>query len=110
MHPIFRNKTWFAAYLILWGALGGMLAALLRIPPSTLGWRDAILIAEPLCVFFAFVCLAPFYVCRHLPLASADRFRLSVYHSGAALLATSLWVGLARAIGYVLELGGRLDP
>jgi hypothetical protein len=110
MHPIFRNKVWFAVYLVVWVILGGMLAALLRVPPSTLAWRDALAIAEPLCLFFAFVCLTPWYVCRQSPLGSADRFRLSVYHSGAAVLATALWVALARAIGYTLELGPRLDP
>src|SRR5215471_676096 len=115
MHPIFRNKTWFAAYLILWVAMGAMLAALLRVPQSTLAqskltWTDALAIAEPLCLFFAFVCLTPWYVCRQLPLASTDEIKLLLYHASAAILATAMWVAIARGVGYVLDLGPRLDP
>jgi two-component system sensor histidine kinase AlgZ len=110
MHPIFRNKTWFAAYLILWVALGVVLAALLRVPPSTLAWKDALAISEPLCLFFAFVCLTPWYVCRQLPLASTDEIKLLVYHASAAILATAMWVAIARGVGYLLDLGPRLDP
>jgi two-component system sensor histidine kinase AlgZ len=110
MHPIFRNKAWFAVYLNLWVILGVMLAALLRVPPSTLAWRETLLIAEPLCLFFAFVCLTPWYVCRQLPTASTDRIKLIVYHASAAILATAMWIGIARGIAYLLDLGGQLDP
>ena len=109
MHPIFRNKRWFAAYLTMWMALGAMLAALLRVP-EVLEWREALAIAGPLCLFFAFVSLTPWYVCRQLPLASTDTLKLGVYHAGAAVLATALWIALARALGLALGLGARLDP
>src|SRR5712692_4556971 len=110
MHPIFRNKNLFAAYLILWLGLGVMLAALLRVPGGALEWREALVIAGPLCLFFAFVCLTPWYVCRQLPLASTNGLKLAVYHASAAILATALWIAMARAIGYLLELGARLNP
>jgi LytS/YehU family sensor histidine kinase len=45
-----------------------------------------------------------------LPLASTNKFRLAAYHAGAAVLATALWIALARVIGYALNLGNRLDP
>ncbi len=109
MHPIFRNNRWFAAYLMLWLALSGMLAALMRVP-GALTWREALALACPLCLFFAFVCLTPWYVCRQLPLVSSGGGRLAVYHLGAAILATALWIGMARVISYSLVLGDRLDP
>ncbi len=110
MHPIFGNKSWFAAYLAICGVLGGMLAALLHGPGGTLDWKEALAISEPLLIFYAFVCLTPWYVCRQLPLASTNKFTLAAYHAGAAVLATALWIALARGIGYILHLGNRLNP
>ncbi len=108
MHPIFRNRRWFAAYVGLWVALGLMLAALLHLP-GMLAWREAAELAAPLCLFFAFVCLAPWYMCKQLPLGSAAIGEMVVYHLGAGVLATALWVALARVAASALAIGGRLD-
>jgi two-component system sensor histidine kinase AlgZ len=110
MHPIFRNKSWLASYLALCAISGGMLAALLHVPGFALGWKEALAISEPLSLFFAFVCLTPWYVCRLLPLSSTNKFKIVAYHSGAAVLAVALWIALARVIGYALNLGNRLEP
>ncbi len=85
MHPIFAKKTRFAAYIGLWLFIAVMLAALLRTP-GTLAWRDAFIIAVPLCLFYAFVCLTPWYVCRQLPLRSGDKLKLAAepYRRAAA--------------------------
>lgn len=109
MHPILRNRRWFAAYLGLWLALAVMLAALLHLP-GTLDWRETAALSGPLCLFFAFVCLAPWYMCRQLPLGSAGIAELLLYHLGAAVLATALWVALARVVAGAISLGARLDP
>jgi two-component system, LytTR family, sensor histidine kinase AlgZ len=110
MHPIMRNRVWFVAYLVVCAVLGGVLAALFRISGGALKWTEAAGISEPLFFFFGFVCLTPWYVCRQLPLASINRIKIAAYHGGAAVLATALWIGLARAIGYALNLGSRIDP
>ncbi len=81
MHPVFRNKNWFAAYLGLWLALAAALAALLHVP-GTLRWRETMALAGPLCLFFAFVCLTPWYMCRQLPLRSAGIAEMLVVSSG----------------------------
>jgi len=109
MHPIFRNRSWLAVYLVACAASGGILATLLRIAGGALDWKETLAVTEPLFVFFAFVCLTPWYSCRQLPLASTNLFKLAAYHASAALLATALWIALARAIGYALNLGSRLD-
>ncbi len=110
MHPIFRNKAWFAAYLAVCAVLGGLLAALLHFPGVALEWKEALAVSEPLFLFFAFVCLTPWYVCRQLPLASSGKFKLAAYHAGAAILASALWIALARVLAYSLKLGNRLNP
>jgi two-component system, LytTR family, sensor histidine kinase AlgZ len=110
MHPIFRNKSWFAVYLVLWLAvLASVLAALLHVP-GTLEWREVSLLAWPLCLFYAFLCLTPWYMCRQLPLVGSSRARLTISHLSTAVLATSMWVALARLIGWALSWGDRLDP
>jgi len=32
MHPIFAKKTRFAAYMLVWVLIGGLLTALLKMP------------------------------------------------------------------------------
>jgi two-component system sensor histidine kinase AlgZ len=109
MHPIFRNQKWFAAYAGLWVVLGVMLAGLLHLP-GALTWRETAALAGPLCFFFAFVCLAPLYMCRQWPLGSSGMTELLLYHLGAAVLATALWIALAGLVAFALALGARLDP
>jgi len=108
MHPIFRNRTGLAAYLALWTILAAALAGLIRIP-GDLNWSQALSIAIPLCLFYAFVCLTPWYLCRAFPLLTAGVTRLLVNHLGAAILAAALWVGMARLLALAMELGPRLD-
>jgi two-component system, LytTR family, sensor histidine kinase AlgZ len=110
MHPIFRSTGRFAAYILVSAVLGGILAALIRLSGAPLHWKETLALTEPLLVFFAFVCLTPWYVCRQLPLASANKWKIAAYHPSAAVLATALWIALARVISYVLDLGNRLDP
>lgn len=109
MHPIFSHPRYQAAYLGLWIVLAAMLAALVRLP-SDLGWGEALLLAAPLAMLYAFLCLTPWYVCRGLPLATSGPLRLMVNHLGAAILATALWIGAARGLAAAMELGPRLDP
>ena len=108
MHPIFRNTARLGAYLALWTILAALLGALMRIP-GDLTWSQALSVAVPLCLFYAFVCLTPWYMCRAFPLGTAGAARLLTNHLGVAILACALWIGLARlpqlvVIGLLLYL------
>ena len=109
MHPILAKKTWLLSYLALWALVGMMLAGLLRIP-GALSWRDALIISIPLYLFYAFVCLTPWYMCRQLPLASTNPAKLALNHVGAAVLASVIWVELARLIASQLGATAGLRP
>jgi two-component system sensor histidine kinase AlgZ len=109
MHPIFRNTTSLGAYMALWTILAALMAALMRIP-ADLAWSQALSVAVPLCMFYAFVCLTPWYLCRAFPLGSARVGRLLVNQLGAAILACALWIGLARLLAFALDLGPLLNP
>jgi two-component system, LytTR family, sensor histidine kinase AlgZ len=109
MHPILRNPKWMAQYVAVWLGLGYMLAVLLHVPGSGLSWPEALAVALPLCLFFAFACLTPWYMCRQLPRGSSRGLQPGLYHASAAVLATVLWIALARAIGYTFGFGARLN-
>jgi sensor histidine kinase YesM len=100
MHPIFRNKVWFAIYLASYAALGLLLAALFQAQDVASGWAGILAVTEPPCIFFSFLCLSPWYLCRQLPLAETAKTKLLFYHAGAAIASTALWIGLAAAIAY----------
>ncbi len=109
MHPIFRNTTRLGAYLALWTILAALMAALMRIP-ADLTWSQALSVAVPLCMFYAFVCLAPWYLCGAFPLGSGRVARLLINQLGAAILACTLWIGAARLLAFALDLGPELNP
>jgi hypothetical protein len=109
MHPLFRNRSWFASYLAVWFTVALLLAAVLR-GPGALNWREALLLSGPLCLFYAFACLTPWYVCRQLPLGLTNPVRLAAYHLGAAILSAALWIGLARTAAGLFGIGNRLNP
>ncbi len=97
MHPIFCSKWWFTGYMLVWVVIGGLLTGLLRMP-GTLTLEESAELAFPLCLLYAFFCLTPWYMCRHLPLRTTHPAKLIIQHLGAALLACGIWVKLANFI------------
>lgn len=109
MHPIFRRRVLLGWYLLAW-LLGSVLLAGLMVMPGALTWNEAFIVAAPLCLFYAFVCLTPWHVCRYLPLRSTAPPKLLLNHLGAAIVASALWVQMARLIAQFLNLSSRLKP
>jgi hypothetical protein len=109
MHPLSRHKIWLLVYVPAWWAIGLMLAAALSAP-GTLSWREAAMLAGPLCAFYGLVCTAPWYVARPLVRRRAPLANHVIQHAGATVLACALWLGAARGLATVVELGGDLGP
>jgi two-component system sensor histidine kinase AlgZ len=97
MHPIFSKKGRFAAYLLVWVLIGGMMTSFLRLP-GTLTLRESGELAAVLAAMYAFFCLTPWYMCPLLPLRTSNPINLTVQHLGAALLACGIWVKVANVI------------
>jgi two-component system, LytTR family, sensor histidine kinase AlgZ len=108
MHPLFQNRSAVAMYGALWLVLAGLLAALLRLAGDA-SWNEAVLLTTPPCVFYAAMCLTPWYMCRTLPL-HAEWWKLAANHLGASVFACALWIGAARLVSTSLELDRQLDP
>ena len=90
-----------ALYLALWVIVGALLAALLT-GEGGLSMGAAGLVAFPLVMAYAFVCLSAWYVARSTPLATAGVARLLFTAIGAALLSSAAWLMLARGWNAVL--------
>ncbi len=108
MHPLFQNRAAILVYSGTWVVLAGLLAALLRLAGAAT-WSEALLLSALPCLFYAFMCLTPWYMCKALPLSSAP-WRLLANHVGAAILAAALWIGLARATAALLGFDRQLAP
>ncbi|MBZ5587055.1 MAG: histidine kinase [Acidobacteriia bacterium] len=93
MHPILAFRGRLGPYLAAWVPLGGLLAGLLRIGGMT--WEQATVLALPLAVVYAFMCLAAWYPCRSAPLRKASFAKVVVTQLAAAGLSAMLWLFLA---------------
>lgn len=103
MHPLLARFRNLGIYLLAWIPVAAMLAYLLRASGG-LGWSDALALSLPLCLIYAFVCLAAWYPCRVTPLETSGFPRLALTHLLAALFLSTLWTVMAK--GLALGLAG----
>jgi len=93
MHPILAFRGRLGPYLAAWVPLAGLLAGLLRI--GGVAWLQAAVLAVPLAVVYAFMCLAAWYPCQSAPLGKASFARVITTQAAAAVLSALLWLFLA---------------
>lgn len=97
MHPIFATRYRMLQYLGAWLVIAELVLAVLHYP-GHLSYRQAAFISVPLCLFYGFVCLSPWYLCEAIPLASQRLARILVSHGLAAFVAGTLWIWLAQVL------------
>jgi two-component system sensor histidine kinase AlgZ len=103
MHPLLVARGRLSLYLLAWIPLALLLAYLL-VMMGGLGWVEALTLSLPLALFYALICLAPWYMCRALTLGSTSILKILEYHSAAAAVAALVWIvagkGLALVVGH----------
>lgn len=99
MNPLFANSRRLALYLSAWGPICAILLYLF-VSLGGLNWARAAALAIPLCLVYAFVCLSAWYSCRSIPLENSGAW---LAHLVGALVATLLWILIARAIAALLS-------
>jgi two-component system, LytTR family, sensor histidine kinase AlgZ len=104
MHPLLAGKGRITIYLVAWLPLAALLGYLLSIT-GKLPLIESESLAIPLSLFYALVCLAPWYMCKVLPLAPAQILKLLADHAVAAVVAALLWIVVGKGLALVL---GRL--
>ncbi len=101
MHPILAYRGRLGPYLVAWVPLAALLTGLLRIGGLT--WLQAGVVAVPLAVVYAFMCLAAWYPCRSAPIRDASFAKVIATQLAAAALSAMLWLFLADTWAVVLE-------
>jgi hypothetical protein len=89
-------------YLAVLFPLAGLLTAVVAVLGGS-PWPEAGAVAVPMAVLFAFLALGAGYSCRVLPLSRTTAGRTALSHGITALVASSLWVGLARLLAVGLD-------
>jgi signal transduction histidine kinase len=102
MHPILSQFRRLALYLIAWIPLAGLLAYILATSGGAAP-REALALAVPLCLVYAFVCLSAWYSCRVTPLEQSSFSKLLGTHFAGALVASGLWILVARVLAAELS-------
>jgi signal transduction histidine kinase len=98
MHPILLNRTRLVLYFLVWAPLGIALAFLLH-RQGHLGWTQSSLSSAGLSLFYALVCLSPWYSCPYLPIEPSTISKVLINHSAAAIMASALLIGIAKLMG-----------
>ncbi|HUA19023.1 MAG TPA: histidine kinase [Bryobacteraceae bacterium] len=107
MHPLLATRGRVTLYLLAWLPFGALLAYLL-VMTGGLDWLPAAAISLPLALFYALLCLGPWYMCRVLPLAPSQVPKLLGNHLAAAIVAALIWIVLAK--GLALAMGRSYFP
>ncbi len=89
MHPVFAARRRLVLYLASWLPAALLLAVLLV--QAGVGWSEALVLAFPLALVYAFICLAAWYPSRAVPLRHALLWRVVSAQALAALLSSSIW-------------------
>jgi hypothetical protein len=95
MHPILARGGRLALYLGAWAGLGLLFAALLS-GQGILSPAPSLLLAIPLAITYAFVCLSAWYIARSMPLAATGAIRIMATAVTAGVVSSAAWLVLAR--------------
>jgi len=101
MHPILAYRGRLGPYLAAWAPLAALLAGLLHIGGAP--WVEAAVVALPLAVVYAFICLAAWYPCRSASLQRSSLAKVLTTQAAAAALSAILWLFLANTWVVFLE-------
>ncbi|MEO5617838.1 MAG: histidine kinase [Candidatus Eisenbacteria bacterium] len=102
MHPLLSRPARLLLYELLWLCIGLVLSAGLRVfQPRT--WVDAFAVGIPISLFYGFVCLSAWWVCRSHPLSSESGMRAVGAQLGGALQSSAVWVAAATLLEVFLS-------
>jgi two-component system sensor histidine kinase AlgZ len=94
MHPFLASRSRVLLYLTAWFFVGVMLAFLLQAAtPRTPG--RVVVLALPMAIVYAFMCLSSGWVCRTTPLGATSVWRGVAIIAAATLVEAVVWAGIA---------------
>ena len=105
MHPILAQRDRLAIYMAAWLPVAAMLAGMLVVSSGS-PWQEAVALAIPLLLIYAFLCLAAWYPCRALPLRGTSGTKALVTHLLTAVVSAFLWSTIAMGLARVFDRNG----
>jgi two-component system, LytTR family, sensor histidine kinase AlgZ len=88
-------------YFAAWLPIAALLTQVV-VRAGTIGWTEAASIVFPMCLVYAFICQASWYLCSAIPLREKDIFRLLASHGTAAVVSALAWVGIGWVWAWIL--------
>jgi sensor histidine kinase YesM len=107
MHPILARGTYLALYLAVWTIIGLLLAALLAGPGGLVA-SQALAIALPIALAYAFFCLSAWYVARSTPIGPTGPVRLAATAVTSSAISSAVWLAVARGWLEIFTRGSEL--
>jgi two-component system sensor histidine kinase AlgZ len=101
VHPILESRQRLAFYLIAWLPIAALLTVILR--RGLASWPEAALVAIPMSLLYAFMCLSAWYVCLAAPMQEQSVVRLLTTLSAAAILSSAIWFALGELLVLSVE-------
>ena len=92
MHPILESRQRLAFYLTAWLPIGVIFTVILK--RGLASWPEAVLVAAPMTVLYAFMCLSAWYVCLAVPMRNPSLLRLLLTLFVASALSSAAWFTL----------------
>ena len=108
MHPILARRERLAAYLLAWLPVAAVVAYLVVLP-GRVSVREALLLAVPLSLVYAFLCLSSWYACRSAPLQLSRGWTLLATHGAGAFVAAALWTLCGSTLASAVAVGELAD-
>lgn len=102
MHPILNHIRRLGLYLVAWLPLAALLRYLMALA-GDMSAANSFALAFPLTLIYAFICLSAYYSCRSTPLEGSSVSRLVGTHATGALVASGIWILLAKFLAYSLS-------
>jgi two-component system sensor histidine kinase AlgZ len=116
MHPILFNRRMLALYLVVWLSVG----LLIEIPfifSYKSQWAAFLLSDLPLNIFFAFICLSSYYLCKVFPIKTTHWYNLISLFVLAACIAAGIeliigygWVQLIDSLKFAPSISSLYEP
>src|SRR5262245_19354637 len=85
-----------------WMPIGAIFTVILKRAMDA-SWPEAVLVAVPMSVLYAFMCLSAWYVCLAAPMPQQSVFRLVTTLSVASLLSSAAWFAVGEALVLSIE-------
>jgi len=108
VHPIAASRNRSILYVAAWIPVTALLMGIVT-RGGTISLAQAAVILVPMCFVYAFICQGSWYLCVAVPLRQTSAGRLCATHATAAVVCSTIWIGLGWLWAWSLDSSGYVD-